>query len=871
MSIIDSSVKPKNVTLNNGASISTTKSRFGGGSLSLSGRSDHGWTFGGPYAYIQSNTDFGFGTGDFTIEMWIYPLDLMNWRTLISVGSYTNGILWRIGTGGDQLYFNGNYWNWNASSVPLNVWSHIALVRNNGVIKTYINGTETLSISGGAAASDLGSSKEVHIGTGGHGPGSEIFNGYIDEIRITKGIGAARYTSNFDVKTLLAPFPSSGTAITPPEVISNLSVLARDQRADLSWTPPAEDNGGIITDYSLQYSTDNVAWSGYDHAASAAPSGMISGLTNGTTYSVRVAPINVAGTGSYVSQSNVTPILPPVLSITQEPLNNRVISYDESATFSISAELTNNTNNSSFSYQWQKYDFDFYNTYDFKWNNISNSNSSSININTNAFESYYYGNVFTGSIRCILTSPYETKISKTVRIVDAGQRYFSFDGINADYNGYIALNNNYYNGYIGVANQRYTLYLMSNTYYGNTPINDDSWYNGNDTKIKYQYSLDGSVWNNIDDTYSLNFRNNDNRYYISTQTPPIDLSGRVYFRIISQDLWPYSTNNGTSSTTESTYSRVIVYYFMDYSPSTPGTPSNVVADPGDGLAIVSWNAPTITGGATITYTVQYSLNGGSWTTFGTSTSTSLMVTGLSNGSGNNYTFRVSASNSAGTGSYSAASSSINTDASYASTPGVPTNITGIAGNTKVLLNWVAPSNIGKSVLTDYVVQLSTDDGATWENYVEPASSPTPTPTPTNTPTPTATPTPTPTPPPVFYSPSASWSSISFSGDGTLNNKYLGSRSDGGGLNSISIRVTSAGKLHMTADFISADGALIITRNSNVLSLGDSNGYFTNSFNFETMAVANGQNNNVNAGDLITISDPSDYLTFTNLRIWWTPL
>jgi len=711
MSIIDSSVKPKTVTLHNGASISTTKSRFGGGSLFLDGSNK--------YASIPDNTDFGFGTGDFTIEMWVYPLDNNNWRTLIAIGTHSSGLLWRIGTGGDQLYFNGNNWDWGASSVPLNSWSHLALVRNNGGIKVFINGTASLSTSDGNTSTNLGSSKAVNIGA--YNPGSETFNGYIDEIRITKGIGTARYSNNFDVKTLLAPSASSGTPITPPEVISNLSVLARDQRADLSWTPPAEDNGGIITNYSFQYTTDdptnNPTYYEYSHAASSASSGSISGLTNGITYSVRVAPINTAGTGSYVSQSNIVPILPPALSITQEPLNNRVTANNESAAFSISAELTNNTNNSTFSYQWQKYALDF-NDYNYKWINANNS-TSSITLTSNDFPNDYGSNDASGPIRCLLTSPYETKTSKTVRLINAASStngfYFNIDG-NYQNDNWGTVGGNYYNGYNSNSNQRINIYV-DNYSYSNY---DDSWYTGNDTRLKFQYSLDGSSWSDVDSTYSYNFRKNNYLTYNNIQTPAMDLSGRVYFRIILEDLWPYTTNNGTSSTSESSYSKILYYYWVDYTASAPGAPSNVVADPGDGLAIVSWNAPTITGGvATTSYTVQYSLNGGSWTTFGTSTSTSLAVTGLNNGSGNNYTFRVAATNSVGTGSYSAASSSVSPDASYASTPGIPTNVTGIAGNAKVLLNWVAPSDIGKSVLTDYVIQYSTDDGVTWENYTDP--------------------------------------------------------------------------------------------------------------------------------------------------------
>jgi hypothetical protein len=781
MSIIDSSPKPKDITLHNGASISANKSRFGGGSLFLDGSNK--------YASIPDSTDFGFGTGDFTIEMWVYPLDNNSWRTLIALGTHTNGLLWRMGAGGDQLYFNGYYWSWGASNVPLNTWSHLALVRNSGAIKVYINGTEYLSTSDGNSATNLGSSKAVNIGA--YNPGSETFNGYIDEIRITKGIGTARYPSNFDIKTLLVPFPSSGTPITPPEVISNLSALARDQRVDLSWTAPAEDNGGIITDYSLQYSTDNIAWSGYNRAASAAPSGMISGLTNGTTYSVRVAPINIAGTGSYVSQSNVVPILPPVLSISQEPLNNRVTSNSEAATFSISAELTNNTNSSTFSYQWQKYDFvfgEFGEIFDYRWNNISNSNSSSINISSNAFEGYVYGPPSSAPIRCILTSPYETKMSKTVRLVNVEYLSNFYFYLNADPKEYgSSFGGNFYErGYDLNSNQRVGIYVEN----GSSPNNDSSWYTGSDTKLKFQYSLDGSSWNDVDSSYSQNFNSTNYLTYNNIQTPAVDLSGRVYFRMVLENLWPYTTDNGTSSTSESLYSRVAFYYWVDYAATVPGVPTNVVGSSGDGQVSLNWNAPALTGGAAITsYSIQYRIDGGNWETFGTSSSTSANVTGLQNGSV--YSFKVAATNSVGTGNYSSNSSNI-----------MPLD----------------PS----------------------------------------------------TPAPAFYSPSASWSSINFSGDGTLNNKYLGSRSDGG-LNSISIRVTSAGKLHITADNISSDGPLTITRNSTILTLGDGNGYSGNPFNFETTAVSNGQNNNVNAEDLITIADNSyDYLTFNNLRVWWTP-
>jgi len=317
MSIIDSSPKPKNVTLNNGATISNSIKKFDGGSLFLNGTGKSGSSGNtGPYALILDNTDFGFGKGDFTIEMWVYPLDNSDWRTLISIGTYNNGLLWRMGTSSNgQLYINGvgyegltNNWNWGASTVLLNQWSHLALVRYNGTVKTYINGAQSFSVSGGAAASDLGSSRSVYIGTGAHTIGNEIFNGYIDELRITKGIGGARYPSNFDIGLISSSaFPATGTPISVPQVITGLNAIPINSGIHLGWTPPVEDNGGIITDYAIQYSTDGTNWNTFNHTAITGRTATITGLINGTTYSTRVAPINIAGTGDSVTKSNIVP------------------------------------------------------------------------------------------------------------------------------------------------------------------------------------------------------------------------------------------------------------------------------------------------------------------------------------------------------------------------------------------------------------------------------------------------------------------------------------------------------------------------------------------------------------------------------------
>ena len=159
------------------------------------------------------------------------------------------------------------------------------------------------------------------------------------------------------------------------------------------------------------------------------------------------------------------------------------------------------------------------------------------------------------------------------------------------------------------------------------------------------------------------------------------------------------------------------------STTAPGAPTGVSATAGDGQATVSWTAPSSTGGASITgYTVQYSSDGGStWNTASCSgTSTSCTVTGLTNGS--NYVFKVAATNSAGTGSYSSNSSSVSPAASGGgggggggggssnTAPGAPSGVNTTATDTSVTVSWTAPTNNGGSSITGYTVTITDGSG-----------------------------------------------------------------------------------------------------------------------------------------------------------------
>ncbi len=138
----------------------------------------------------------------------------------------------------------------------------------------------------------------------------------------------------------------------------------------------------------------------------------------------------------------------------------------------------------------------------------------------------------------------------------------------------------------------------------------------------------------------------------------------------------------------------------------PGAPTGVVATAGTSQAGVSWTAPAADGGAAISsYTVQAYVGGvavvGRRCTASAPFTPPLacVVTGLTNGTA--YTFTVAATNSAGTGPNSAASTAVTPQTTV---PGAPLNPTATPGNAQASVVWDAPASDGGSPIISYTVQ-----------------------------------------------------------------------------------------------------------------------------------------------------------------------
>jgi hypothetical protein len=206
-SIIDNAMMNNLETVGN-AQISTSVSKFGGGSMAFDGSGDRL-----TIPYTNDFLDVGVNGQNFTIEAWIYPTNAMaSTGQILSKGggaaswSTSNGaqyqwsitssaLSWQFNSGGSPITVNGG-------SVTLNSWQHVAVTFDGTTTRTFLNGVVQSTSTSNYTAPTTRNVQYIGM-TQSIGFTQEYF-GNIDDLRITKGY--ARYTSNFTPPT--AAFPT---------------------------------------------------------------------------------------------------------------------------------------------------------------------------------------------------------------------------------------------------------------------------------------------------------------------------------------------------------------------------------------------------------------------------------------------------------------------------------------------------------------------------------------------------------------------------------------------------------------------------------------------------------------------------------------
>jgi hypothetical protein len=187
--------------------IDTAQFKFGTSSLLCDGVNDG--------AFYADSADWSFGSGQFTVEVWVRFNSLTGFQTFAAQWGASNQQSWLFDfpgsannllrfaystTGADTVAVQGS---WTPTT---GVWYHVAADRDSGgTLRIYANGT--MIASGSANVTFFGSTTSMAMGVLNVSGLANDLNGWMDELRITKGVG--RYVSDGGYTTPTASFPRS--------------------------------------------------------------------------------------------------------------------------------------------------------------------------------------------------------------------------------------------------------------------------------------------------------------------------------------------------------------------------------------------------------------------------------------------------------------------------------------------------------------------------------------------------------------------------------------------------------------------------------------------------------------------------------------
>lgn len=179
--IVDSSGYGRTLTLNGNTRISTVESIFDGSSIAMDGAGDN--------ITFADVAEMDLGTGDFTVEAWV------NFNNTTDMGLLGGGPgSYDFAFVSSTMRLGRSYTAWDQSATfsrSTDVWYHVAWSRVGTTLGMFVNGTQISSETNGNAY-NVATTGLIGQSTT---PSDRLFNGYIDELRVTKGVG--RYTITF--------------------------------------------------------------------------------------------------------------------------------------------------------------------------------------------------------------------------------------------------------------------------------------------------------------------------------------------------------------------------------------------------------------------------------------------------------------------------------------------------------------------------------------------------------------------------------------------------------------------------------------------------------------------------------------------------
>ena len=283
---------------------------------------------------------------DITSEAWVYwegssnPFSEISAKDLISSMSITSSNKLHANFG------NGSSWANNGinstTSIPLNTWTHLAITRENGVVKLYINGLQDASThtNTGTGQNSRNRAISAKLSTSNNPYSGSVFNGSIDELRFwntaktLSEIKQGMYTFPSGTETnLLAYYDfNQGFANNDNSSLSNLIAVKGTNGTFRNLTLNGNSSNFIAntnlpiisgdavcegSTLQLSHSLSGGSWiSASTNVATINATGLVSGISVGTSVITYTYTINGCSyTDSYTQTVNALPTAPTVSDI----------------------------------------------------------------------------------------------------------------------------------------------------------------------------------------------------------------------------------------------------------------------------------------------------------------------------------------------------------------------------------------------------------------------------------------------------------------------------------------------------------------------------------------------------------------------------
>ena len=211
---------------NNNVTVDTSVKKFGSGSLYFNGSNTVLYTLDPLQG--QSSGGFYFAFDPYTIDMWINPTANNLDQTILDLGqtNVTSAFAIAMNSTGNLIIASdrstsGQTVDYTSTSViPINEWTHIAICKTGnfgGAVRVYINGVQDGSPLPTTFGEKfiIGGNSRPAIGLGGFSGSADYFNGYIEEVRVTKGV--SRYGTNSSFTLPVLPYGDENYGSLPAD------------------------------------------------------------------------------------------------------------------------------------------------------------------------------------------------------------------------------------------------------------------------------------------------------------------------------------------------------------------------------------------------------------------------------------------------------------------------------------------------------------------------------------------------------------------------------------------------------------------------------------------------------------------------------